>query len=58
MNLKPLTVTVLSDIHHYSVKSGVSGKAYDIANAKSQKILSESGDVLRAAFDKIADKTH
>lgn len=55
MNLKPLTVTVLSDIHHYSVKSGVSGKAYDIANAKSQKILSESGDVLRAAFDKIAE---
>lgn len=59
MSFKPLTITVLSDVHHYSIKSGTSGKAYDAANAKSQKLLSESGDVLRATFDKIAsDKSN
>lgn len=55
MSFKPLTLTVLSDTHHYSVKSGTSGKAYEIANAKSQKLLSESGDVLKAAFNKISE---
>ena len=59
MSFKPLTITVLSDVHHYSIKSGTGGKAYDAANAKSQKLLSESGDVLRATFDKIAsDKSN
>ena len=54
MKLSPLTLTVLTDIHYYSKKSGTSGKAYDIANSKSQKLLAESGEVLQAAFDQIA----
>ena len=57
MGFKPLTITVLSDTHLYPVKSGTSGKAYDTASAKSQILLAESGDVLRAAFDKIAKDT-
>ena len=55
MSFKTLNITVLSDIHHYSVKSGTSGKAYETANAKSQKVLAESGDILKATFDKIAE---
>lgn len=50
-----LKFTVLSDIHHYSLKSGTCGKAYDSANSKSQKLLSESGIVLNQAFEQIAD---
>lgn len=50
----PLTLTVVSDIHYYSKKIGVSGKAYNIANAKSQKLLAECPEVLEAAFRQIA----
>ncbi|MBE6834935.1 MAG: metallophosphoesterase [Ruminococcaceae bacterium] len=52
-NIKPLTVTVLTDTHYYSEKSGTSGKAYDFANAKSQKLLKGSREVLEAAFRQI-----
>lgn len=51
---QPLCVTVLTDIHHYSVKNGVSGKAYEKANSKSQILLAESGEVLDSLFSKIA----
>lgn len=53
MNLSPLTVTVLTDTHYYSKENGTSGKAYDFANLKSQQLLAESEDVLRAAFEQI-----
>ena len=45
----PLTLTVVSDIHYYSKKTGTSGKAYEAANAKSQKLLAECPEVLEAA---------
>lgn len=51
---KPLYLTVISDIHYYSKKTGVSGKAYDFANAKSQKLLADCPEVLEAAFRQIA----
>lgn len=54
MKYNPITVTVLTDTHHYSKKNGVSGAAYDIANSKSQKFLAESGDLLETAFEQIA----
>ena len=50
----PLTLTVVSDIHYYSKKTGTSGKAYEAANAKSQKLLAECPEVLEAAFRQIA----
>ncbi len=53
MSFSPLTVTVLTDTHYYSKENGVCGKAYDIANSKSQKLLAESAEVLSAAFDQI-----
>lgn len=54
MSVSPLTITVLTDTHYYSKKSGTSGKAYDIANMKSQKLLADSGVVLETAFEQIA----
>ncbi|MBQ3005628.1 MAG: metallophosphoesterase [Clostridia bacterium] len=54
MMRNPLTVTVLTDTHYYCKKNGTSGKAYDIANSKSQKLLADSGEVLESAFNQIA----
>ncbi len=54
MTHKPLKFTVLTDTHYYSKKSGTSGKAYEAASAKSQKLLAESSDVLVSAFAQIA----
>lgn len=53
----PLTLTVLTDTHYYCKDNGTSGKAYDVANSKSQKLLADSAEVLQTAFDQIyADK--
>lgn len=54
MNRSPLTVTVLTDTHYYSKEIGTSGKAYETANSRSQKLLAESADVLETAFEQIA----
>lgn len=54
MNYSPLTLTVLTDIHYYAKETGTSGKAYDIANSKSQLLLAESEEVLATAFEQIA----
>ncbi len=55
MSFSPLTITVLTDTHYYSKENGTCGKAYETANAKSQKLLAESAEVLSAAFDQIAE---
>ncbi len=51
--MKPLTITVLTDTHYYCKENGTSGKAYDIANSKSQKLLADSAEVLETAFEQI-----
>ncbi len=53
MAMTPLTLTVLTDTHYYCKENGTSGKAYDIANSKSQKLLAESSEVLETAFEQI-----
>ena len=53
MTLSPLSLTVLTDTHYYSKEIGTSGKAYDKANIKSQKLLAESTDVLLQAISQI-----
>lgn len=53
MKSSPLTLTVLTDTHYYCKKNGTSGKAYDFANLKSQKLLAESQEVLSEAFSQI-----
>lgn len=54
MSFNPLTVTVLTDTHYYCKENGTEGKAYDIANSKSQKLLADSAEVLETAFEQIA----
>ena len=54
MIYNPLTITVLTDTHYYCKENGTSGKAYDIANSKSQKLLADSAEVLETAFEQIA----
>lgn len=49
-----LRFTVISDTHYYSKRLGTTGKAYELDNQKSQKLLADSGDVLRAAFAQLA----
>ena len=53
MTFAPLTLTVLTDTHYYCKENGTSGKAYDFANLKSQKLLAESPEVLAQAFSQI-----
>lgn len=53
----PLTLTVISDTHYYSEKAGTNGKAYETANAKSQKLLVGSRELLEAAFSQIKKDT-
>lgn len=53
----PLTVTVITDTHYYAKSTGISGAAYETANAKSQMPLQYSEEILDAAFRQIkADK--
>lgn len=52
---QPLKVWVLTDTHYYSTKCGVSGVAYDKVEAKSQTMIKDSGAVLDAAFDLLAE---
>lgn len=49
----PLTLTVITDTHYYSEKTGTCGKAYDTANMKSQKLLVGSRELLTSAFNQI-----
>lgn len=55
MSIAPLTITVLTDTHYYSKENGTSGKAYETANSRSQKLLAESSDVLETAFTQISE---
>ncbi len=55
MNHIPLKINILTDTHYYSKENGTSGKAYDFANLKSQKLLAESAEVLESAFAQIAN---
>lgn len=49
----PLTVTVITDTHYYSKKLGTEGKAYDKGNSKSQLLLANAEEVLKAVFEQI-----
>ena len=54
----PLKLTVITDTHYYSPLTGTSGKAYESALMRSQKLLGGSRELLEAAFEQIvADKS-
>ncbi len=54
MSKAPLTFTVITDLHYYSVKNGVDTKSYNYANSKSQILMKDSAQVLTAAFAQMA----
>ena len=54
MGYSPLKLNIITDTHYFSKENGTSGKAYDFANLKSQKLLADSAEVLQTAFDQIA----
>lgn len=49
-----LRLTFIADTHHYSKTLGTKGRAYCLRSGSDQKCLAETGDILDAAFDKIA----
>ncbi len=48
-----LKLTVITDTHYYSPQTGISGKAYENALMKSQKLLNGSREVIESAFEMI-----
>ncbi len=52
---KPLTIQFVTDTHYYSRKGGTEGKAYERAEAKSQKIIKDSDLVIKRAFDMLVE---
>lgn len=53
-NHKPLNLNVISDIHYYSQKTGVSGKAFEKENVKTPNDLKNCEKILSALMDQLA----
>lgn len=51
---KPLKLTFIADTHHYSKTLGTSGRQYELRSGSDQKCLAETGEIIDAAFEKIA----
>lgn len=47
-------LTFIADTHYYSKSLGRSGRAYQLRSGSDQKCLAETGDIIDAAFEKIA----
>ena len=52
---KPLKLTFIADTHHYSKTLGTSGRQYELRSGSDQKCLAETGEIIDAAFEKIAN---
>lgn len=50
-----LKLTFIADTHHFSKTLGTSGRQYELRAGSDQKCLAETGDIIDAAFDKMAD---
>ncbi len=50
-----LNLAVITDTHYYSPETGTSGKAYENALMRSQKLLGGARELLESAFSKIAE---
>ena len=53
----PLKIQFITDIHYYSRKNGVGGKAYDKEEAKSQQVIKDSDVVIKRGFDMLCEDT-
>ena len=47
----------IADIHYYSPKLGITGRAYELRSGSDQKCLAESGAIVDAAFDRLLKET-
>ena len=54
-NIKPLKLNIISDIHYYSEKTGVSGKAFEKENAKTPNDLLNCEKILSSLMDQLAE---
>lgn len=52
-----MKITFIADTHHYSKTLGASGKAYELRSGSDQKCLAETGEIIDAAFEKIAQSS-
>ena len=52
---KNVKFAVIADPHYYSEKLGITGRAYELRNESDQKLLAESGAVLRAALEELTE---
>lgn len=50
-----MKLTFIADLHHYSPTLGTSGSAYEMRSGSDQKCLAETGAIIDAAFEKIAN---
>lgn len=55
LNNKPLKFNIITDIHYFSQKLGVAGKAYKRADAASQMLLKDSSVVIASALKQICN---
>ena len=57
-NNEPLKIQFITDTHYYSRKGGTSGKAYEKAESKSQKVIKDSDLVIKAGFDMLCNHSY
>ncbi len=50
-----LKLTFIADTHHYSKTLGTTGKQYELRSGSDQKCLKETGEIIDAAFEQIAN---
>lgn len=53
-NHKPLKINIISDIHYYSKKTGVTGKAFEKENAKTPNDLYNCEEILTSLMNQLA----
>ncbi len=54
---KPLKIQFITDVHYYSRKNGVGGKAYEKEEAKSQQVIKDSDVVIKRGFEMLCEDT-
>jgi len=54
-NHKPLKLNIISDIHYYSKKTGISGKAFEKENAKTPNDLLNCEEILSSLMNQLAE---
>lgn len=50
-----MKLTFIADLHYYSPTLGTAGSAYEMRSGSDQKCLAETGAIIDAAFEKIAN---